>query len=107
MRGRGRSIAASVLLGVALLAALVAANVFASKSTRAWDLTRYGNNTLAPQSVLAAHNLTSDLQVIGLFRPTQPRDQAEAEALIALYAPQSPHVHHRNAHAGHGGADLE
>ena len=53
MRGRGRSIAASVLLGIALLAALVAANVFASKSTRAWDLTRYGNNTLAPQSVLA------------------------------------------------------
>ncbi|TMD79487.1 MAG: hypothetical protein E6I77_03585 [Chloroflexi bacterium] len=67
MRGRGRSIAASVLLGIALLAALVSANVFASKSTRAWDLTRYGNNTLAPQSVLAAHNLTSDLQVIGLF----------------------------------------
>ncbi len=107
MRGRGRSIAASVLLGIALLAALVAANVFASKSTRAWDLTRYGNNTLAPQSVLAAHNLTSDLQVIGLFRPTQPGDQAEAEALIALYAQQSPHVHYRSANVDTDVADVK
>ncbi len=107
MRGRGRSIAASVLLGVALLAALVAANVFASKSTRAWDLTRYGNNTLAPQSVLAAHNLTSDLQVIGLFRPTQPGDQAVTEALIALYAQQSPHVLYRSANVDTDLADVK
>ncbi len=96
MRGRRRSIAASVLLGVALLALLVAANVFASKSTQAWDLTRYGNNTLAPQSVLAAHNLTSDLQVIGLFRPTRPGDQLQTEALIALYTAQSSHVKYRS-----------
>jgi len=107
MRGRGRSIAASVLLGVALLAALVAANVFASRSTRAWDLTRYGNNTLAPQSVLAAHNLTSDLQVIGLFRPTQPGDQAVTEALIALYAQQSPHVLYRSANVDTDVADVK
>ncbi len=107
MRGRGRSIAASVLLGVALLAALVAANVFASRSTRAWDLTRYGNNTLAPQSVLAAHNLTSDLQVIGLFRPTQPGDQAVTEALISLYAQQSPRVHYRSANVDSDVADLK
>ncbi|HYR48204.1 MAG TPA: Gldg family protein [Candidatus Polarisedimenticolia bacterium] len=107
MRGRGRSIAASVLLGVALLAALVAANVLASRSTRAWDLTRYGNNTLAPQSVLAAHNLTSDLQVIGLFRPTQPGDQAVTEALIALYAQQSPHVLYRSANVDTDVADVK
>ena len=107
MRGRGRSIAASVLLGVALLAALVAANVFASKSTQAWDLTRYGNNTLAPQSVLAAHSLTSDLQVIGLFRPTQPGDQAVTEALIALYAQQSAHVRYRSANVDTDVADLK
>ena len=107
MRGRGRSIAASILLGVALLAALVAANVFASRSTQAWDLTRYGNNTLAPQSVLAAHNLTSDLQVIGLFRPTQPGDQAVTEALIALYAQQSPRVHYRSANVDTDVADVK
>ena len=107
MRGRGRSIAASLLLGVALLAALVAANVFASKSRQAWDLTRYGNNTLAPQSVLAARNLTSDLHVIGLFRPTQPGDQAETEALIALYAQQSSRVHYRSANVDTDVADVK
>ncbi len=107
MKGRGRSIAASVLLGVALLASLVAANVFASRSTRAWDLTRYGNNTLAPQSVLAARNLTSDVQVIGLFRPTQPGDQAVTEALIALYAQQSPHVLYRSANVDTDVADVK
>lgn len=107
MRGRGRSIAGTILLGVALLAALVAANVFASRSTQAWDLTRSGNNTLAPQSVLAARNLTSDLQIIGLFRPTQPGDQAETEALISLYAQRSPHVHYRSANVDTDVADVK
>lgn len=107
MRGRGRSIAASVLLGIAVLAALVVANVYASKSTQAWDLTRYRNNTLAPQSVLAAHNLTSDLQVIGLFRPTQPGDQAQSEALISLYAQQSTHVKYRSVDVDKDTADVK
>jgi gliding motility-associatede transport system auxiliary component len=107
VKGRGRSIAGSILIGVALLSALVAANALASTSTRAWDLTRYGNNTLSPQSVLAAHNLTSDLQVIGLFRPTQPGDQAETEALIALYAQQSAHVKYRSANVDTDAADVK
>ena len=107
MRGRRRSIAGTILLGVALLAALVAVNAFASRSTQAWDLTRSGNNTLAPQSVLAARSLTSDLQVIGLFRPTQPGDQAETEALIALYAQQSSRVHYRSASVDTDVADVK
>lgn len=107
MSGRARSIAGTILIGVAMFAGLVAANVVASQSSRVWDLTRYGNNTLAPQSVLAAHNLTSDLQIIGLFRPTQPGDQAETEALISLYAQQSPHVHYHNANVDTDTGDVK
>src|SRR5207247_9745788 len=76
-------------------------------SRQAWDLTRYGNNTLAPQSVLAARNLTSDLHMIGLFRPTQPGDQAKTEALIALYAQQSSRVHYRSANVDTDVADVK
>src|SRR5256885_27529 len=107
MIGRRRSIAGRILLGVALLAALGAVNALASRSTQALDLTRSGNNTLAPQSVLAARSLTSDLQVIGLFRPTQPGDQAETEALIALYAQQSSRVHYRSASVDTDVADVK
>ena len=107
MKGRTRSIAGTILVGVALFAGLVAVNVAASQSSLAWDLTRYGNNTLAPQSILAARHLTSDLQIIGLFRPTQPGDQAETEALISLYAQQSPHVHYRNTNVDTDTADVK
>ena len=107
MTARARSIGGTVLMGVVLLAIVVGANVVASQSTVAWDLTRYGNNTLAPQSVLAAKHLTSDLQVIGLFRPTQPGDQFETEALIALYAKESPRVHYRSANVDTDVADVK
>lgn len=107
MTARARSIGSTVLLGVVLLAIVIGANVVASQSTLAWDLTRYGNNTLAPQSVLAAKHLTSDLQVIGLFRPTQPGDQFETEALIALYAKESPRVHYRSGNVDTDVADVK
>ena len=97
MTGRGRSIAATVIGAVVVLAIIISANILVAGSSLAWDLTRYGDNTLAPQSVLAARNLSSDLQVIGLFRPTQPGDQFETEALIALYARESPRIHYRSA----------
>ena len=94
-RIRAASLSAAVIAVV--LALLVAANVLASKSEQSWDLTRAGNNTLAPQSVLAARRLSSDLQVIGLFHPAAGNGQPEAEALVALYAAQSPHVKYRSA----------
>ncbi len=76
----------SAVITVVVLALLVVANVLASKSTQAIDLTRGGLNTLAPQSVLAAKHLAADLQVIGLFRAGSGNGQTEAEALISLYA---------------------
>ena len=94
-RVRAASLSATVIAVV--LGLLVAANVLASKSAQSWDLTRAGNNTLAPQSVLVARRLTSDLQVVGLFHPAVGNGQPEAEALVALYAAQSPHVKYRTA----------
>jgi gliding motility-associatede transport system auxiliary component len=94
-RIRAASISAAAI--AAVLALLVAANVLASRSAQSWDLTRAGNNTLAPQSVLAARRLSSDLQVVGLFHPAVGNGQSEAEALVALYEAQSPHVKYRSA----------
>ncbi len=94
--------AIAVVLGL-----LVAVNVLASKSPQGWDLTRAGNNTLAPQSVLVTRRLTSDLEVVGLFHPGVANGQPEAEALVALYAAQSPHVRYRTADPDKDPADVK
>jgi ABC-2 type transport system permease protein len=88
---------ASVLLSALVLVVLVALNVLASRGTQSWDLTRSGLNTLAPQSVLAAKRLDSDLTVIGLFRTAPGNGQTQAEALVALYQAQSPRIVYRSA----------
>ncbi len=97
MRGRARAASLSAAVIAVVLGLLVAANVLASKSAQSWDLTRAGNNTLAPQSVLVARRLTSDLEVVGLFHPGAGNGQPEAEALVALYEAQSPHLKYRTA----------
>jgi ABC-2 type transport system permease protein len=93
---RFRSGSSSLLLSALALVALVALNVVASRSTQAWDLTRSGVNTLAPQSVLAATRLASDLLVIGIFRTGPGNGQTEAEALVGLYEAQSPRIVYRS-----------
>jgi ABC-2 type transport system permease protein len=92
---RLRSGSWSLVVSVAVLAVLVAANVLASRSTLAWDLTRSGINTLAPQSVLAAKRLDSDMLVIGLFRAGPGNGQAEAESLVGLYQAHSTRIAYR------------
>jgi hypothetical protein len=82
----------SIVVAAVVLTLLVGANVAASRSTQAMDLTRDGLNTLTPQSVGAARSLQADAQLIGLFRPGTGNGQAETEALIALYTAQSPLV---------------
>jgi ABC-type uncharacterized transport system involved in gliding motility auxiliary subunit len=91
---------------VVVLAALVGVNVLASRTNVAWDLTRGGLNTLAPQSVLAAKRLTADLQVIGLFRPGSLSHQTESEALIRLYQAESSRVKYRSANVDTDVADV-
>ena len=86
-----------MVLSVLALVVLVALNVLASRGTQTWDLTRAGLNTLAPQSVLAAKRLQSDLLVIGLFRSGPGNGQTQAEALVGLYQAQSSHVVYRSA----------
>jgi ABC-type uncharacterized transport system involved in gliding motility auxiliary subunit len=103
---RARAGSLSLVVTAIVLALLVAANVFASKSTQAIDLTRGGLNTLAPQSVLAAKRLAADLQVIGIYRAGAGNGQTEAEALISLYAAESPHVKYRRADADADVADV-
>jgi ABC-type uncharacterized transport system involved in gliding motility auxiliary subunit len=97
VRSRVRAASLSGAVIAAVLAVLVGANVLASKSMETWDMTSARNNTLTPQSVLAAKRLTSNLDVIGLFHPGSGSGQPEAEALVALYAAQSPRVKYRSA----------
>ena len=104
---RARAGSVSLVLTLVVIGLLVGANVLASKSTQAVDLTRGGLNTLAPQSVLAAHRLTADLQVIGLFRAGAGNGQTEAEALIGLYAAQSSHVKYRREDYNADSADIK
>jgi ABC-type uncharacterized transport system involved in gliding motility auxiliary subunit len=84
------------VVSIVVLAVLVAANVLASRSTLVWDLTRSRINTLAPQSVLAAERLGTDMLVIGLFRAGPGNGQAEAESLVGLYQAQSPRIVYRS-----------
>jgi hypothetical protein len=104
---RARAGSLSLLLTLVVIALLVGANVLASKSTQALDLTRGGLNTLAPQSVLAAKRLTADLQVIGLFHAAAGNGQTETEALIGLYAAQSSHVKYRREDYNSDSADIK
>ncbi len=94
-------------LTVLMLALLIAANVFASRTSQALDLTRDGLNTLTAESVNATKSLASDIQVIGLFRPGAGNGQAEAEALIALYQAQSAHVRYRRENVDTDSADVK
>jgi ABC-2 type transport system permease protein len=104
---RARAGSLSLVITVLILAALVAANVLASKSSQALDLTHGKLNTLAPQSILAAQRLASDLQVIGLFRTEAGNGELEAEALVSLYAAQSPHVKYRRENFDTDNADFK
>jgi ABC-2 type transport system permease protein len=90
-----RSKSSSLLAVAAALASVIAVNLVASRTTFSWDLTRSRINTLAPQSVLAAKSLDTDLTVVGLFRTAPGSGRTQAEALVALYQAQSPHVLYR------------
>jgi ABC-2 type transport system permease protein len=103
---RLRSGSASLLVSVAVLGVLVALNVLASRTTLAWDMTRSGINTLAPQSALAAKRLDADMLVIGLFRAGPGNGQAEAESLVGLYEAKSSRVVYRGENFDRDLADV-
>ena len=106
MRPRTRAALLTAAAITAVLLLLVGVNVLASKSAQAWDLTHAQNNTLAPQSTLAAKRLSTDLQVIGLFQPGANNGQVELEALVALYQQQTSRVKYRSADPGKDPADV-
>ena len=101
---RGRLGTLSVLVTAVVLGALVAANVLASGSSRAADLTRSGLYTLSPTSARVARQLDSDLVVTGFFRPDEERTRSDAQGLLDLYQQQSPRVKVRFADPDQDGA---
>jgi ABC-type uncharacterized transport system involved in gliding motility auxiliary subunit len=107
MSARIRAALFNIALALAVVAVLVAANVFVSRSSQSWDLTSARNNTLAPQSVLAARHLSKDLQVIGLFVPGAGNGETDAEALVSLYAAESRHVKYRSDDPTRDPADVK
>ena len=104
-RPRARSL--GLLVTGLVLGILVGANLIAARETQAWDLTREGLNTLNPQSVVAAKRLSSDLQVIGLFRSEAGNGQTDAEALVSLYQGQSQYVKYRRENVDTDVADVK
>lgn len=79
-----------VLLGAAVTGALFAANVIASQSTRAVDLT--GLYALSPRSEKAVGALDADLVVTALIGPGDQAARRGAEALLDPYRQLSRHV---------------
>src|SRR5260370_8794526 len=104
---RDRAGSVSLVITAVVVAAVGAANVVGLRSNSALDLTHGKLNTLAPQSILAAQRVTSDLQVVGLFRTEAGNGQLEAEALITLYAAQSSHVKYRREDVDKDNADVK
>jgi ABC-type uncharacterized transport system involved in gliding motility auxiliary subunit len=82
----------SLLITALVLGILVAGNVIVSRNDRSFDLTGARFNTLAPQSVLVAKRLDSDLLAIGFFRPAESSTEMQVGQLLDLYRAQSPHV---------------
>jgi ABC-type uncharacterized transport system involved in gliding motility auxiliary subunit len=89
---RARFGSLSVLISALVIGILVAVNVIGSRGTQAADLTRAGLYTLSPKSVLVAHQLDSDLQVTGFFRPGEVSSRRQVQTLLDLYRQQTQHI---------------
>ena len=89
---QSRSGSLPVLAGAVVIGVLLGANVLASRSGSAADLTRSGLYTLSPQSVLITRELSADLLVTAFFRPDEQEAERQAETLLDLYRQQSPRV---------------
>lgn len=89
---RSRRGSLGVLASAAVVGILVGANVLASRTYRAADLTRSGLYTLSPRSLLVTRQLDSDLVVTGFFRPDEQASRRAAQTLLDLYRQQSQRV---------------
>ena len=94
---RSRPGSLGVVATAAAVGVLVGANVVASRSTQAADLTRSGLYTLSPRSVDVTRQLDADLTVTGFFRPDQQQARHDVETLLDLYRQQSQRVRVRFA----------
>ena len=61
------------------------AYAFVRKWDRAWDLTEEGRASMAPQTVQVLQGLTQEVEVTGLFPPTDERDLQIARDKAQLF----------------------
>ena len=80
----------SVVVTAILLGILVMGNVLAARATQSFDLTKYKNNTLAPQSLLVAQRLDSTANA-WLWDNSGDPNLASTRNLLQRYAAASPH----------------
>ena len=93
LRGRRPRLASlGVLATAAVVGAMVAADLPASRAIAAADLTRHSLYTLSDQSARVTRALDADLTITGFFTPDQRRARAGVETLLDLYRQQSPRV---------------
>lgn len=81
-----------IVLAFGVVAAAVAANYFASQSTKEWDLTRDQLYTLQPQSIRVASELTKDVRVIGFYKPTDTPNRDRVNGIVDLFRKHTTHL---------------
>jgi ABC-type uncharacterized transport system involved in gliding motility auxiliary subunit len=91
----------AVILGVVVVALLVAVNALAAQATQRVDLTRTGLYTLSPRSVAVTRQLGADLVVTGFFGPAEEPARRDVADLLEQYREQSAHVRVRFVDPAH------
>jgi ABC-type uncharacterized transport system len=94
---RPRLTSLGVLATAAVVGALVAADLPASRAIAAADLTRHSLYTLSDRSAQVTRSLNDDLTITAFFRSDQRQARAGVETLLDLYRQQSRRVHVRYA----------
>ncbi|MCK6547906.1 GldG family protein [Myxococcota bacterium] len=80
-----------VLIVLGVLGAVIAANYFAAKSTKEWDLTRDALFSLEPQSVKVASGLKAPVKIVAFLKSGDAQRQRLVD-LVSLYRQHTPLV---------------
>ncbi|HKD40847.1 MAG TPA: GldG family protein [Myxococcaceae bacterium] len=82
-------IASTTLMGVFLIAALVAVNYVAARKNKTWDLTSKKIYTLAPQTLTTLHGLKEKVRAIGFVQSSHPAYES-LQQLFERYRREAP-----------------
>lgn len=78
---RARESAGSIVYVLAVVAAVAAVLVLSARMRVQWDATRFGENTLAPQTIAILKGLEEPVKLVGLFTDKHPERQGYWERL--------------------------